>query len=661
MKSLVLAAALCALAAPATAADAPAAKPTLEDYGKLPLVEDVDLSPDGNWLAFIGVDHDERKVVVKQLGGPGGVAVSVGRMKVRRVRWLPNNHVLVETSETVSLYPDDENIARGEYFQSTIVDATSGSAFTVFAAQRAKIFPTTFGYYGRSTEAGKAYAYFSGVTLEGTGSGFTDFSWNRGSISHGHRDLYRIDLKSGVPELIAGGSELHGTDWSVDAAGRVTAHAEYDRSGTWRLYRGLMDGALVAQITSPIGDVDLNGLGRTPGKVVVWQPYGPENDFAYVEYDLDGGPPQRLFENQGIRQLFRSPADELLMGAVTSGDEPRTVLLDPALQAKLDTVSHALPGESVVLASATPDLDHMVLFAEGPGDSGTYYLVDYSRRKIEAIAWRYPTILQGAVGEVQVVPYKAADGLQMQGILTLPPGREAKNLPLVVLPHGGPEARDYKAFDWWAQAFASRGYAVFQPNFRGSAGFGKAFRDAAFGQWGRKMQTDISDGVAELAREGIVDPKRACIVGASYGGYAALAGVTVQQGLYRCAVSVGGISDLNMMLTYDIARSGDQSANARYMRKLLGITGDSSPTLDAFSPRKLARRADAPILLIYGRDDAVVSINQSRDFADALKAAGKPYEMVQLDGEDHWLSREATRIKMLQASVAFVEKNNPPS
>jgi dipeptidyl aminopeptidase/acylaminoacyl peptidase len=661
MKALILAAALCALGTSATAADTPAAKPVLEDYGKLPAVEGISLSPGGDWLAFITVDHDQRKVVIKKLGGPGGVALSLGHLKAREVGWLPGNHVLVQMSATVDLNPDDENIARSEAVESFVVDAASGQNFTVFDAQRAKILPTTYGYYGRSTSGGKSFAYFGGLTLEGSGSSFVDFSADSGTVSHGHTDLYRVDLKSGVPEVAAGGSELHGSDWLVDPDGGVAAHAEYNRSGVWRLYRGLTDNALVAQATSPIGDVNLVGLGRAPATALVWQPYGDGGEFAYVEYDLKGGSPHRLFGDEGVADLIRSPLDDTLIGAVTNGDDPKTLLLDPALQAKFDKAIRALPGEIVNLVSATSDLDHMVLLAQGTGDSGTYYLVDYPQRKLEAVAWRYPTILQAAVGEVRVVPYKASDGLQMQGILTLPSGCEAKNLPLVVLPHGGPQARDYKRFDWWAQAFASRGYAVFQPNFRGSAGFGKAFRDAGFGQWGRKMQTDISDGVAELAREGIVDPKRACIVGASYGGYAALAGVTVQQGFYRCAVSVGGISDLNMMLTYAVSRAGEDSATIRYWRRFLGVSGDSSPALDALSPRKLARRADAPILLIYGRDDSVVSINQSRDFADALKGAGKPYEMVQLDGEDHWLSREATRIRMLEASVAFVEKNNPPS
>jgi dipeptidyl aminopeptidase/acylaminoacyl peptidase len=170
------------------------------------------------------------------------------------------------------------------------------------------------------------------------------------------------------------------------------------------------------------------------------------------------------------------------------------------------------------------------------------------------------------------------------------------------------------------------------------------------------MQTDITDGVAELARRGMVDPKRACIVGASYGGYAALAGVTLQQGLYRCAVSYAGVSDLNYLITKEVG--DDENAGSRYLRRFLGAEhGDGA--VRALSPARLADRADAPILLIHGEADTVVPIGQSREMERVLKRAGKPVEFVSLKGEDHWLSRDATRKAMLAAAVAFVEKHNP--
>jgi dipeptidyl aminopeptidase/acylaminoacyl peptidase len=261
------------------------------------------------------------------------------------------------------------------------------------------------------------------------------------------------------------------------------------------------------------------------------------------------------------------------------------------------------------------------------------------------------------VGAAKMYSYKASDGLGMEGVLTLPPGSTGKNLPVVVIPHGGPEGSDDAGFDTWAQVFASRGYAVFQPNFRGSGGYGIAFRNAGFGQWGRKMQTDISDGLAALAADGIVDPKRACIVGGSYGGYAALAGVTLQHGLYRCAVSYGGVSDPADMLREE-AREGASKATRRYWRSYLG-TEFSGEISDAISPRANADKADAPILLVHGDKDTVVLPAQSKDMVSALRRADKPVEYIELENEDHWLSRSATRLQWFKAMVAFVQKHNP--
>jgi len=258
---------------------------------------------------------------------------------------------------------------------------------------------------------------------------------------------------------------------------------------------------------------------------------------------------------------------------------------------------------------------------------------------------------------VRAVAFKAGDGMALTGYLTLPRARDPKGLPLVVFPHGGPAARDEPGFDWWAQAMASRGYAVLQVNYRGSDGLGEAFLSAGYGQWGRKMQTDLSDGVRYLAAGGIVDPKRVCIVGASYGGYAALAGATLDPGVYRCAVSVAGPAELRHFVAWSRQRS-DVTA-LRYWDRFMGAKSASDRRLADISPADHADLATAPILLIHGKDDTVVPFEQSQMMADALKKAGKPYAFVVLSREDHWLSRGDTRLQMLQATMDFLAKNNP--
>ncbi len=334
-------------------------------------------------------------------------------------------------------------------------------------------------------------------------------------------------------------------------------------------------------------------------------------------------------------------------------DEP--VFFDPELQDRARMIRRAFSGRRARMVEWTADLGRAIVHTEGEGDSGTWYLVDIAARSARDIGYDRPLIRPSRVGPMSRVEYVAEDGLALAGILTLPPGREAVDLPLVVLPHGGPHLHDEIGFDWWAQAFASRGYAVFQPNFRGSTGRGEEFIRAGYGEWGRKMQTDISDGVAHLAAEGIIDPSRACIVGASYGGYAALAGVTVQQGLYRCAVSVAGISDISMMSRVENREAGRSGLFRRSLAEELGPRDEWR----AISPRRQAERADAPILLIHGRDDTVVAYDQSRVMADALDDADKPYRFVELEGEDHWLSTSETRLQMLTEAVAFVQEHNP--
>lgn len=206
---------------------------------------------------------------------------------------------------------------------------------------------------------------------------------------------------------------------------------------------------------------------------------------------------------------------------------------------------------------------------------------------------------------------------------------------------------------------ASRGYAVLQVNYRGSAGFSWNFLQAGFGQWGRKMQTDLSDGVRYLAADGTIDPKRVCIVGASYGGYAALAGAALDPGVYRCAASVAGLSDMRRFVAWSKMRSGVEAQ--RYWSRFMGAQGLSDPVLQQISPALHVDKVSIPILLIHGKDDTVVPLEQSRLMESALQKAGKPVEVLVMEGEDHWLSRGDTRLQMLNSVVAFLEKHNPPN
>ncbi len=229
-----------------------------------------------------------------------------------------------------------------------------------------------------------------------------------------------------------------------------------------------------------------------------------------------------------------------------------------------------------------------------------------------------------------------------------------RNLPAVIFPHGGPVDRDGLEFDWWAQFMASRGYAVLQPNFRGSSGYGVAFRDAGNGEWMGKVQNDIEDGVRKLIADGIADPKRICIVGASFGGYAALAGATFKPDLYACAVSYAGPSDLSLLLDHMADATGNNSVPISIWEARMGAKRSDTDKLDAMSPASHAIQVKIPVLLMHSDQDITVPIEQSEAEDTVLQRAGKSVQFVTLAGDDHYLSLGGTRIRLLKEIDRFL-------
>jgi len=636
--------------APAPAAAAVDRAP-LAAFGALPSFEMVELSPSGGRLAFITVTGEQRTLVLldvatrQQVGGVG-----IGQIKARDLKWIGEDRVMIITSSTQSI--PSAGIIEQEVYSGQIYDPAKGEIIDIFKGSRG-ILPTLF------------------HVPEVTGSADQPMVLAR-AYSHENRerlDLFRIDLANGRARLheVMG---LQVNDHVLDASGQSVARSEYDpRSHVWSLY--LRRGGSFSQAwstTAPLDAPYLVGLGLNGDSVIVAadRPGMNRDDsekLNYFDVNLATGEWRPVRFDFTPQSLIFHPVTRRLIGASRASDSGRIyAFADPQANAMWARVQQVFAGRSPSLASWSDDFQQAVVHTIGEQDPGSYFMADFAAGSMIKVGAAYEGVNPGQVGAVTPLSYAAADGLEIHGYLTTPPGvTDPRGLPLVVLAHGGPASHDILTFDWWAQALASRGYAVLQANFRGSTGYGTAFTEAGYGEWGRKMQTDLSDGVRHLVDQGVVDPKRVCIVGGSYGGYAALAGPTLDAGVYRCAVSVAGVSDLRRMVD-DEANSGvsrRDNYTTRYWNRFMGAERLGDRSLDERSPARLADQADAPILLIHGRDDTVVPIVQSRLMESALRRAGKPVEFVELAGEDHYLSREETRQRMLTETVRFLEANNP--
>jgi dipeptidyl aminopeptidase/acylaminoacyl peptidase len=636
---------LCLLAAFCAVSSARAA-PALDVYGRLPAIDFVSLSPSGDRFALVARDGENRKLFVRLADGQPELVTSLGAGKVRDLAWGGDRHLFVFGSSTI--YAPLDGFDRQEWMGGAHIDLKTRKSFSIFGGSNTYL-QAFFGWYGAREIGEHAYAYVGGVTFAQVQP-----SYNPSPV---YPNLYRIDLETGKAEFAARAA-AGPTEWLLGPSGEVLVRGIYDARGkVYRLGVGASGSAMVvSKVTDGDSQIELGGPGRTSGSVLLWE--RTDDDVLLREAPVSGSDPGEVLSRGDNTAGPIYDRDTRLLIGVTKDNGGVVKLFDAGLQKRVDAARKAFPDLRTALISYGRGFDRMVFLTDGPGDSGTYWLVDIPKRSAIPIGRVNPDIIGAEVGPVRMIDYKAADGLAMNGVLTLPPGRDPKNLPLVVLPHGGPLVPgDEVAFDWWAQAFASRGYAVFQPNYRGTLGHGEAFRKAAYGQFGRKMQSDISDGVQALAAGGLIDPKRACIVGASYGGYAALAGVTIEQGRYRCSVAVAGLSDLPRFQAWVAERHGADRRAYSFWRALMGAA--EGQDLREISPDRLADKADAPVLLIHGVDDTVVPIEQSKMMERALKSAGKSVELVIMEGEDHWLSKEVTRQTMLKRAVAFVEKNNP--
>lgn len=311
-----------------------------------------------------------------------------------------------------------------------------------------------------------------------------------------------------------------------------------------------------------------------------------------------------------------------------------------------------LPNAHNYITQFSSDERRYIVYSTSSTEPGTYYFGDRDEKTLYPIANRYGRLKSELLADTQYLTYEARDKLKIDAYLTVPKGLEAKQLPTIIFPHGGPISYDSNDFDYWAQFFANRGYAVFRMNFRGSAGYGYEFMKAGLKSWGLEMQNDVEDGTRYLIDQGISDPKRICIVGASYGGYAALMGAAMTPDLYRCAVSVAGVTDVAYLV-----KSSRRFTNYKVVKEQIG---DNFDALYDRSPISKADKINIPVLLLHGDKDRVVKVQHSREMYDELKSLKKPVEYIELENGDHHLSNNDNRLATFKALDKFLADNLNP-
>jgi dipeptidyl aminopeptidase/acylaminoacyl peptidase len=420
------------------------------------------------------------------------------------------------------------------------------------------------------------------------------------------------------------------------------------------------------------------GAAQQPGQVfVLARREGSDTSGLYV-YDAATGQYAETIETNpyyDITDAELDTANNVLQAACWWAQRWTCEPKDTAFGARWAAINQALGDQlNVMLVDRSDDGNLWLIYTFGPQDLGTYYMYNHETRALNSIISQRSNIDPRLLPTQHVVEYATSDGQRQWGYLWLPPGvsmAQARNLPTIVVPHGGPEGRDIWGSDPFAHSFSSQGYAVFQPNFRGGGGFGRAFVVAGHGQWGARMQEDVADAARHLIQAGITDPNRICINGWSYGGYVAMTASFMNADIFKCSVAGAGVSDLRAMLRW--VRSGDRgdvqgggggggsrSVSYQYWTDAMGSRGEAD--IDAVSAAQNAERVGMPLLLIHGDEDITVPISQSELMQRAMERAGKPTRLITLHDIDHYASPnngEAWRTVLSEALAFFNQHIGP--
>jgi len=472
-------------------------------------------------------------------------------------------------------------------------------------------------------------------------------------------DLYELRLSSGEKTLLRKNTDRI-ANWVFDHEATLRLAVRLTGAGDKEFLRVDPDGFKVIYSCDVLEGCGQEGFDAENKLVYLVTNKGPLNLTELEMLDPATGTttpvesdPQKRVDFGGV---ILSVADYRLLFTKYEDDGVRRYFKDHAFEAQLSWLESQFPGKEVRLGARTTDESLWIVSAHSDTDPGDIYVW---RPKERTLALQYhirEAIPRAALSERRPYHYRSSDGLDIPAYLTLPKGLPAANLPLIVNPHGGPWAQDTFGYNGFAQFLANRGYAVLQPNFRGSTGYGKAYLNAGNGEWGRKMQDDLTWGVKALVADGTVDPKRVGIVGASYGGYATLAGVAFTPDLYAAAVDIVGPSNL-VTETDLLPPYWEAGKKAWYTRVADPSTAEGKALLIAESPLTRANAIVTPLMVVQGKNDPRVNIRESNQIVAAVRDNGKPVEYLVAPDEGHGYARPINNLAMVSAMESFLAKH----
>ena len=629
-----------------TAAPAAYGPVPIESFARLPAIREVSISRDGQYIAYTVVADLQTAIAFKNLatGKMNAVESSLG-VYAYSPRWVANDRVV---------YGHMSGINRdGSHYTGLL-----GYARRLDKRDQNELFVT-----------GVLFSKFTGeneghiLLLEHdhpTGYG------RYGLVRLNHPNVLNMDSRTGnYSQVLKNPGKV--TGWLADGQGAVRVGVEEDQGMSRVIYRA-NDGSpwqVLAGLDYAKRNVGLHGLSAD-GSTLYLSLVTPDGTWGIYAYNLLK---QQLGDlilshpnfdilpwgyGSDYDRIIFAPNTREILGIQYDTDTPKVIWFDPQMAAIQDALDQGLKKRVNTIVDMSDDLKKFVVYSWSAKDPGSYYVFDLDKKELKPLFATMPWIKPEQMADVYPISYKSRDGLVIHGYLTVPPGKEPKDLPLVVYPHGGPFARDMWEFNADTQFLASRGYAVLQMNYRGSPGFGESFFEKGHRHVGRELQNDITDGTRWAIAQGIADPHRIAIMGWSFGGYSTLMGVTREPDLYRCGIDLAGVTDWKALLKYDLAISMDDKQE---ITDLLGDPGKDAADLDDISPVNHVDKIRAPLLLVYGKDDTTVPFEQVRLLKDAMDAAHKPYEFISKFNEGHGYYEYDHRLELYQRIEKFLAEN----